>query len=130
MKLLLINSTWQVLRIFSHLPKRSLCAMSAVSKKFNRLSKDESLWTAVDALAKVLTPTSLNSILNHNPTFLRLARSTVSSRFYFCSHGNHFSSLNCLPTKMFFLFIDVCDERKFSLVSMTTENNHSNHFHL
>jgi hypothetical protein len=97
MELLLFNSLceMQVLRIFSHLPKRSLCAMSAVSKKFNRLSKDESLWTAVDALAKVLTPTSLNSILNHNPTFLRLARSTVSSsRFYFlCSlSNNHFPS--------------------------------------
>ncbi|CAH1973859.1 unnamed protein product [Acanthoscelides obtectus] len=67
-----------VLQIFKCLPKWYLRDMSFVCRRFNRLSKDESLWRRLDASNKHLYPGDLGQIISKQVIVLRLARSEIS----------------------------------------------------
>lgn len=66
-----------VLHIFSWLGKRHLVNTAGVCRRFNRLIRDESLWTRMDLSCKYLEPGALGKFLSRQVVVLRLARSEV-----------------------------------------------------
>nr|CAI5830987.1 unnamed protein product [Callosobruchus analis] len=67
-----------ILQILRCLPKWYLRDISFVCRRFNRLTKDESLWTRLDASNKHLYPGDLGQILSKQVIVLRLARSEIT----------------------------------------------------
>lgn len=67
------------LEIFRWLPKKALLRCSLVSKQFNRVAQDESLWTRMDLSGKMLKQDALCSIFSRRILILRLAQAKVSS---------------------------------------------------
>lgn len=73
-----------VLQIFSWLGKRHLITAATVCRRFNRLIRDESLWTRMDISCKYLEPGELGRFLSRQVVVLRLARSEVIYFAAFC----------------------------------------------
>lgn len=74
-----------VLHIFSWLGKKHLITAAAVCRRFNRLIRDESLWTRMDISCKHLEAGELGKFLSRQVVVLRLARSEVKTGiFSFC----------------------------------------------
>ncbi|XP_017774518.1 PREDICTED: S-phase kinase-associated protein 2 isoform X2 [Nicrophorus vespilloides] len=67
-----------ILHIFHFLPKRQLTQIACVSKRFHRLTEDESLWARMDVSNRVLYPGALGQILSRQVVILRLAQSEIS----------------------------------------------------
>ncbi|KAJ8920214.1 hypothetical protein NQ315_011875 [Exocentrus adspersus] len=66
-----------ILQILRWLPKQYLMDISQVSRRFHRLSQDETLWTRMDVSNKHLEPGELGKILSKQVIILRLARTEV-----------------------------------------------------
>ncbi|KAG5864594.1 hypothetical protein JTB14_013948 [Gonioctena quinquepunctata] len=66
-----------ILHVLRWLPKMYLRDISLVSRRFNRLAQDESLWTRMDVSNKHLPPGELGRILSKQVIILRLARSEI-----------------------------------------------------
>ncbi|KAH8276915.1 hypothetical protein KR026_002402 [Drosophila bipectinata] len=66
-----------VLNIFKWLPKKTLLRISTVCKRFNRCSRDETLWTRLDLGLRTLRPGALEQIMNRGVLVLRLAQVSI-----------------------------------------------------
>ncbi|XP_018567474.1 S-phase kinase-associated protein 2 [Anoplophora glabripennis] len=66
-----------ILHILRWLPKVYLMDIALVSRRFHRLSQDESLWTRMDVSNKHLEPGELGKILSKQVIILRLARTEI-----------------------------------------------------
>lgn len=69
-----------ILHIFRWLPKMYLASLGLVSRRFYRLTQDESLWTRMDVSNRLLEAGELGKIMSKQMIILRLARSEVVSR--------------------------------------------------
>lgn len=67
-----------LLNIFKWLPKKTLLRMATVSRRFNRCSRDETLWTRLDLGLRTLRPGALEQIVRRGVLVMRLAQITVS----------------------------------------------------
>ncbi|KAJ8928031.1 hypothetical protein NQ314_019442 [Rhamnusium bicolor] len=66
-----------ILHILRWLPKIYLMDIALVSRRFHRLTQDESLWTRMDVSNKHLEAGELGKILSKQVIILRLARSEI-----------------------------------------------------
>ncbi|XP_020812809.1 S-phase kinase-associated protein 2 [Drosophila serrata] len=66
-----------LLGIFKWLPKKTLLRMAIVSKRFNRCSRDETLWPRLDLGLRTFRPGALEQIMRRGVQVLRLAQTTV-----------------------------------------------------
>lgn len=66
-----------ILQIFKFLPKKALIRCSYVCQRFNRCSKDESLWTRLDLGGRSLRAGALGDILPRGVAILRLAQAEM-----------------------------------------------------
>lgn len=69
-----------ILSVFKWLPKKALIRCSLVNHRFNRVAKDESLWTRLDLASKTMQPHALGRIVSRGVIILRLAQSRVSRK--------------------------------------------------
>lgn len=66
-----------ILHIFRWLPKMHLRNLCLVSRRFYRLTQDESLWTRMDISNRLLEAGVLGKIISKQMIILRLSRSEV-----------------------------------------------------
>ncbi|XP_017142944.1 S-phase kinase-associated protein 2 [Drosophila miranda] len=66
-----------LLDIFKWLPKKALLRMATVSRRFNRCSRDETLWTRLDLGFRTLRPAALEQIVRRGVSVLRLAQAYI-----------------------------------------------------
>ncbi|XP_034661774.1 S-phase kinase-associated protein 2 [Drosophila subobscura] len=66
-----------LLDIFKWLPKKTLLRMATVSRRFNRCSRDETLWTRLDLGLRTLCPAALEQIVRRGVLVLRLAQANI-----------------------------------------------------
>ena len=66
-----------ILSIFRWLPKSTVARCAQVSKRWKRLSYDESLWRRLDLSGTCLKPSILGNVLLRGTQILRLAKSEV-----------------------------------------------------
>ncbi|KAH8243194.1 hypothetical protein KR032_005309 [Drosophila birchii] len=66
-----------LLGIFKWLPKKTLLRMAVVNRRFNRCSRDETLWTRLDLGLRTFRPGALEQIMRRGVQVLRLAQTTV-----------------------------------------------------
>lgn len=69
-----------ILSVFKWLPKKALIRCSLVSQRFNRVAKDETLWTRLDLASKTIQPYALGRIVSRGVVILRMAQSRVSNK--------------------------------------------------
>ncbi|XP_062557246.1 S-phase kinase-associated protein 2 isoform X2 [Armigeres subalbatus] len=67
-----------ILHIFRFLPKKALLRCSQVSKQFNQVSLDETLWTRLDLSCRSLREGALGRVISRGTVILRLAQAHVS----------------------------------------------------
>ncbi|XP_058449621.1 S-phase kinase-associated protein 2 isoform X2 [Malaya genurostris] len=67
-----------MLQIFRWLPKKTLMRCSQVSKRFNRVSQDETLWTRLDLSCRSLREGALGRVISRGTVILRLAQTQIS----------------------------------------------------
>uniref|UniRef100_A0A182QH67 F-box domain-containing protein n=1 Tax=Anopheles farauti TaxID=69004 RepID=A0A182QH67_9DIPT len=66
-----------LLQIFKWLPKKTLLNCGQVNRRFNRVSKDETLWYRLDLGGRTLQYDGLSEVLNRGTVVLRMAHTTV-----------------------------------------------------
>ncbi|XP_055587796.1 S-phase kinase-associated protein 2 isoform X2 [Uranotaenia lowii] len=92
-----------ILQIFRWLPKKALLRCSQVSKRLNRVSRDETLWTRLDLSCKALREGALGHVLNRGTVILRLAQAHVTDPIFLpCNVEPTFES------KVQFLDLSMC----------------------
>lgn len=72
-----------ILCIFRWLPKSTIARCAQVSKRWKRLSYDESLWKRLDLSGTCLKPAILGTVLLRGTQILRLAKTEVNHRQMF-----------------------------------------------
>lgn len=92
-----------ILQIFRWLPKKALMRCSQVSKRFNQVSIDETLWTRLDLSCRSLREGALGRVISRGTVILRLAQAHVSCPVFLPgSVEPHFE------TKIQFLDLSMC----------------------
>ena len=71
-----------LLHIFKWLPKKALMRCCQVSKRFNQVAKDESLWVRLDLAGRCLRPGAMSIVLQRGVVILRMAQTTVSDPIF------------------------------------------------
>ncbi|KAI8044679.1 S-phase kinase-associated protein 2 isoform X1 [Drosophila gunungcola] len=66
-----------LLDIFKWLPKKTLLRMATVCRRFNRCSRDETLWTRLDLGLRTIRPGALEQIVRRGVLVIRLAQASV-----------------------------------------------------
>ncbi|KAH8294731.1 hypothetical protein KR018_002288 [Drosophila ironensis] len=66
-----------LLNIFKWLPKKTLLRMSTVCRRFNRCSRDETLWTRLDLGLRTLRTGALEQVMSRGVMVLRLAQASI-----------------------------------------------------
>ncbi|KAH8344485.1 hypothetical protein KR084_006221 [Drosophila pseudotakahashii] len=66
-----------LLDIFKWLPKKTLLRMATVCRRFNRCSRDETLWTRLDLGLRTIRPGALEQILRRGVLVIRLAQASI-----------------------------------------------------
>ncbi|KFB42714.1 AGAP005297-PA-like protein [Anopheles sinensis] len=66
-----------ILHIFKWLPKKTLLACGEVSHRFNRVSKDETLWVRLDLSCRRIKTDALSDILNRGIVVLRMSQASI-----------------------------------------------------
>ncbi|KAH8337296.1 hypothetical protein KR059_006045 [Drosophila kikkawai] len=89
-----------LLGIFKWLPKKTLLRMATVSKRFNRCSRDETLWTRLDLGLRTFRPGALEQIMRRGVQVLRLAQTTVQEPAFTPSAAAFKSRLQYLDLSM------------------------------
>lgn len=72
-----------ILHIFHFLPMRHLLSTSLVCTRFERLTKDESLWARIDASGRLLAEGVLGAFLSRQVIILRLAQCEIQGPIIF-----------------------------------------------
>ncbi|XP_058119906.1 S-phase kinase-associated protein 2 [Anopheles ziemanni] len=67
-----------ILQIFKWLPKKSLLACGEVNHRFNRVSKDETLWVRLDLSCRRIKTDALSDILNRGIVVLRMSQASIA----------------------------------------------------
>ncbi|XP_053689006.1 S-phase kinase-associated protein 2, partial [Sabethes cyaneus] len=67
-----------ILQVFRWLPKKTLIRCSEVSKRFNRVAQDETLWTRLDLSCRSLREGAIGRVISRGTVILRLAQAHVS----------------------------------------------------
>ncbi|KAH8292147.1 hypothetical protein KR054_006317 [Drosophila jambulina] len=89
-----------LLGIFKWLPKKALLRMATVSRRFNRCSRDETLWTRLDLGLRTFRPGALEQIMRRGVQVLRLAQTTVQEPAFTPSATGFRSRLQYLDLSM------------------------------
>ncbi|XP_058811691.1 S-phase kinase-associated protein 2 [Topomyia yanbarensis] len=92
-----------MLQIFRWLPKKTLMRCSQVSKRFNRVSQDETLWTRLDLSCRSLREGALGRVISRGTVILRLAQACISHPVYSIN-----SEESQFQTKLQFLDLSMC----------------------
>lgn len=92
-----------LLHIFRFLPKKALIRCSQVSKRFNQVSLDESLWARLDLSCRSLREGALGRVISRGTVILRLAQAHVSNPVF--TYGSVDPSYE---TKLRFLDLSMC----------------------
>lgn len=66
-----------LLDIFKWLPKKTLLRMATVCRRFNRCSRDETLWTRLDLGLRTIRPGALEQIVRRGVLVIRLAQTSI-----------------------------------------------------
>lgn len=86
-----------LLSVFKWLPKKALIRCCLVSRRFNNVAQDESLWGRLDMSCKQIRPGAFANILSRGVVIFRLAQSkvcymqllyakiTMINMFFFCT---------------------------------------------
>ncbi|XP_055534037.1 S-phase kinase-associated protein 2 [Wyeomyia smithii] len=92
-----------ILQVFRWLPKKTLIRCSEVSKRFNRVAQDETLWTRLDLSCRSLREGAIGRVISRGTVILRLAQAHVSFPVFSpCSVEPNFQS------KLQFLDLSMC----------------------
>lgn len=92
-----------ILHIFRCLPKKALIRCSQVSKRFNQISLDETLWTRLDLSCKSLRDGALGRVISRGTVILRLAQAHISHPVFQPGSVDH-----SFETKLSFLDLSMC----------------------
>ncbi|XP_053674139.1 S-phase kinase-associated protein 2 [Anopheles nili] len=66
-----------LLQIFKWLPKKTLLTCGEVNHRFNRVTKDETLWYRLDLSNRRIKVSGLSEVLSRNAVVLRMAQTSV-----------------------------------------------------
>ncbi|EDV47766.1 S-phase kinase-associated protein 2 [Drosophila erecta] len=66
-----------LLDIFKWLPKKTLLRIATVCRRFNRCSRDETLWTRLDLGLRTIRPGALEQIVRRGVLVIRLAQASI-----------------------------------------------------
>lgn len=92
-----------ILHIFRFLPKKALIRCSQVSKRFNQVSLDETLWIRLDLSCRSLREGALGRVISRGTVILRLAQAHISNPVF--TEG---SVEPTFETKLQFLDLSMC----------------------
>nr|XP_029723559.1 S-phase kinase-associated protein 2 [Aedes albopictus]XP_029723565.1 LOW QUALITY PROTEIN: S-phase kinase-associated protein 2-like [Aedes albopictus] len=99
-----------ILHIFRFLPKKTLIRCGQVSKRFNQVSLDETLWTRLDLSCRSLREGALGRVISRGTVILRLAQAHVSNPVFQCGSVDP-----CYETKLQFLDLSMCSIERETL---------------
>ncbi|XP_037729818.1 S-phase kinase-associated protein 2 [Drosophila subpulchrella] len=89
-----------LLNIFKWLPKKTLLRMSTVCRRFNRCSRDETLWTRLDLGLRTIRPGALEQIVRRGVLVIRLAQASVQEPAFTPSSAGFRARLQYLDLSM------------------------------
>ncbi|XP_016978984.1 S-phase kinase-associated protein 2 [Drosophila rhopaloa] len=89
-----------VLDIFKWLPKKTLLRMATVCRRFNRCSRDETLWTRLDLGLRTIRPGALEQIVRRGVLVIRLAQASVQEPAFAPSSAGFRARLQYLDLSM------------------------------
>lgn len=92
-----------ILHIFRLIPKKALIRCSQVSKRFKRISLDETLWTRLDLSCRSLRDGALGRVISRGTIILRLAQAHISHPVFKPGSMDH-----SFETKLSFLDLSMC----------------------
>ncbi len=81
-----------LLKIFKYLSHKSLCRCSQVSKHWNRIALDSSLWKSIDLSKKCLSFSQLQNLLKNGIVSIRLSSTAIID----CYSLSTMTSMNCI----------------------------------
>lgn len=102
-----------ILQIFRWLPKKTLMRCSQVSKRFNQVSLDETLWTRLDLSCRSIREGALGRVISRGTVILRLAQAHVSYPVFLPE-----SVEPGFQTKLQFLDLSMCSIEPEALVEL------------
>lgn len=102
-----------ILHIFRFMPKKALIRCSQVSKRFKRISLDETLWTRLDLSCRSLRDGALGRVISRGTVILRLAQTHISHPVFQPGSIDH-----SFETKLSFLDLSMCSIENATLCEL------------
>ncbi|XP_017081738.2 S-phase kinase-associated protein 2 [Drosophila eugracilis] len=89
-----------LLDIFKWLPKKTLLRMTTVCRRFNRCSRDETLWTRLDLGLRNILPGALEHIVRRGVLVIRLAQASIQEPAFASSSTGYTARIQYLDLSM------------------------------